>query len=170
MTVNEAHKTVMGLIGEDDFRHASGVLCGFYDMAQKQIATTVCPIEKTFEADCGVTVTLPDDLFELAGASAAYKLVDGRHIVLSGQGRATVRYHAYPADVTESTDGDAQFEVDTSVQSAIPLYAAAHAVLSDSDMRRYYAFIDAFNTVLKNAESRRAQRMHATVLRTEDMR
>ena len=170
MTVNEAHKTVKGLIGEDDFRHASGVLCGFYDIAQKQIATTVCPVEKSFTAPCGEPVPLPDDLFCVSGADAPYTLPDKRHILLTGSGSATVRYHAYPADITEDADGDTGFEIDVSVQSAIPLFAAAHAVLSDSDMRRYYAFIDAYNTVLRNAESRKNGQAHATVVRTEDMR
>lgn len=169
MTINEAHNAVMGLIGEDDFRHARGVLSGFYDMAQKQIVTTVCPIEKSFTAACGVAVTLPDDVFRLAGADRSFKRIDKDHILISGEGTATVRYHAYPADIGEQTDGDTPFEADPAVQSAIPLYAAAHAVLSDSDMRRYYAFMDAYDTVLKNASVQAERGKLAKVVRTEEM-
>ena len=48
MTINKANDLVRGLIGEDDYHHMKGVLAGFYDIAQKQIATTVSPIKRAF--------------------------------------------------------------------------------------------------------------------------
>lgn len=65
MTINKANDLVRGLIGEDDYHHMKGVLAGFYDIAQKQIATTVSPIKKSFSVTCGVQTELPGDLYRL---------------------------------------------------------------------------------------------------------
>ena len=44
MTINHAHKLVRALIGEDDFHDVEDILVSYYDIAQREIATTVAPI------------------------------------------------------------------------------------------------------------------------------
>ena len=169
MTINQANDMVRGLIGEDDYHHMKGVLAGYYDIAQKQIATTVSPIRKTFTAECGVETELPENMNRLAKADKSYRRTDENHIIAEGGGSATVQYFAYPKDITELSDGDTEFEVSREAQNAIPYFAAAYAVLSDSDMRRYYAFMDMYNNVLTNISADSDARAVMTVVRTEDM-
>ncbi len=150
MTIRQADDIVRGLIGEDDYRHMKKDLARLYDIAQRQIATTAAPIRRSFIAECGRLCRLPSDLYRLAGSDAGYRRVDDDHIILSGSGSAAVRYLAYPAQIDGNTDDDTEFEVRAEAQSAIPYFAAAYSVLSDSDMRRYYAFIDTYNNILSN--------------------
>lgn len=169
MTVNQANDMVRGLIGEDDYHHMKGVLAGYYDIAQKQIATTVSPIRKSMKADCGKLVELPQDMYRLIRADGSYRRVDEEHIIIDGAGESVIRYLAYPSDITAQSSGKTEFEVSIEAQAAIPYFAAAYAVLADSDMRRYYAFIDTYNTILSNIAAGSDAHGVITVLRTEDM-
>lgn len=169
MTINQANDLVRGLIGEDDYHHMKGVLAGYYDIAQKQIATTVSPIKKSFEAPCGVKIELPKNLYRLIKANKSYRRTDKSHIVIDGSKDAEVFYYAYPSDITELSDGETEFEVAAEAQNAIPYFAAAYAVLSDSDMRRYYAFMDMYNNVLSNIAAVNEGQPVITVVRTEDI-
>ena len=169
MTKNNPHDLLRGLIGEDDYHHMKGVLAGFYDIAQKQIATTVSPIKKSFSVTCGVQTELPGDLYRLIKSDCSFQRTDDRHIIVQGEGSAQLLYYAYPSDINELCAGDTEFEVATEAQSAIPYFAAAYAVLSDSDMRRYYAFMDMYNTILTNIAAGNDAQAVITVVKTEDM-
>ncbi len=169
MTINQVNDLVRGLIGEDDYHHMKGVLAGYYDIAQKQIATTVSPIVKSFKVLGGVVTQIPDDTYRILGANVSFKRVDEKHIIAEGDKEVTVRYYAYPSEITEMTDPETEFEVCEHAQNAIPYFAAAYAVLSDSDMRRYYAFLDMYNTILSNIVQFDEGQAVMTVVRMEDM-
>lgn len=145
MTVDDANKTVLHLIGEQDYQNAKDSFIAFYDVAQRQIATTVCPIIRRVALTEGVSV-LPQDLFRIKSVDATYTR-EGDNIITDGKGTYTLTYYAYPKALT---DGSSQFEIDPEAQSALPFYAAAQAVIADSDMRRYNAFLDSYDNVLAN--------------------
>lgn len=169
MTVKEVSRIVKRLVGEDDFHDVEDILASYYSLAQIQIATTAAPIERTFEAECGVTVALPDDLYRLIRVGGSYLRTDKRHIQVSGEGSVTVRYYAYPAPLADDCDQNYEFEIDPDAQAAIPYYAAAQTVLADSDMRRYYAFMDMYNAILANVAAAKAQASMLTVVDLEEL-
>lgn len=169
MTVKEANKTVRRLIGEDDFHDVEDILPSYYSLAQVQIATTAAPIEKVVQAPCGVTTLLPDDLYRLIGVKGSFVRIDTHHIFIDGEGSAAVRYYAYPAPIRDDCDIMTEFEVCPEAQMAIPYYAAAQTVLADSDMRRYYAFMDMYNSVLANVSAGREGKSLLTVVDLEAM-
>ena len=153
MTVGQANRLVKALVGEDDFHDVEDILASYYDIAQREIATTVSPIYRTVKVGCGVIAKLPKDLFRLISVDRGYERPDKTHIIAIGDGEATVGYYAYPAKLSDDAPQNAEFEVSDNAQSAIPYFAAAQTVLSDSDMRRYYAFMDMYNDILSNAAS-----------------
>lgn len=169
MTVKDANKTVKRLVGEDDFHDVEDILASYYSLAQIQIATTVAPIERSFEAECGVTVTLPNDLYRLISVKGSYRRTDAKHIYIDGEGYVTVRYYAYPRTLSDNCDPFYEFEVSPEAQAAIPYYAAAQTVLADSDMRRYYAFMDMYNSILTNVADSNQRASVVTVVDLEAM-
>lgn len=166
MTIGEANKIVKSLIGEDDFYYVSDVIASYYGIAQKLIATTVCPIVKSATLKCGKNVLLPDDLYRIKSISNGYVRTDRTHVDIDGEGEAKVWYYAYPANISDDTPDTYEFELDPEAQSALPFYAAAQTVLADSDMRRYNAFIDNFNNILSNIAQADAKPF-LTVVKTE---
>ena len=169
MSVKEANKTVKRLIGEDDFHDVEDILPSYYSLAEVQIATTAAPIEKVCQMPCGESVTLPDDLYRLIGVKGSFVRTDTRHIFIEGTGSVAVRYYAYPAPLKDDCDIMTEFEVCPEAQMAIPYYAAAQAVLADSDMRRYYAFMDMYNSILATVMNNRSLKSVFTVKRAEEM-
>ena len=147
MTVAEADKIVMRLVGEDDFHHVGDILKAYYGMAQKQIATTVCPIEKSTPLFAGEETELPADLYRIKRLNCDYTR-NGR--LITAKEDTVLTYYAYPADVVSD---DYEFEIDPVSHSALPFYAAAQLVLADSDMRRYTVFMDSYNFILSNIAS-----------------
>lgn len=166
MTIGEANKIVKSLIGEDDFYDVSDVIASYYGIAQRLIATTVCPIIKSVTLKCGKGVLLPEDLYRIKSISNGYVRTDKTHVDIDGEGEAKVWYYAYPTDVSDNTPDTYEFELDPEAQSALPFYAAAQTVLADSDMRRYNAFIDSFNNILSNIAQADAKPF-LTVVKTE---
>lgn len=148
MTVEEANKTVMRLVGEEDFHHVGDILRTYYSMAQKQIATTVCPIEKTMSLSAGVETELPREFYRIKRLNCDY-IRNGRFITAKED--TVITYYAYPADIVSDDD---EFEIDPEAQNALPYYAAAQLVLADSDMRRYTVFTDSYNFILSNIAAR----------------
>ncbi len=144
MTAAEANRIVMRLVGEDDFHHVGDILKTYYGMAQRQIATTVCPIEKSMPLFAGEKTRLPDEFFRIKRINCDYEK-SGLFITAAEDTRLI--YYAYPADIVSDED---EFEIDPEAQNALPFYAAAQLVLADSDMRRYTVFIDSYNFILSN--------------------
>ena len=149
MTVAQANKIVRALVGEDDFCQINDVIASYYSIAQRQIATTVCPIIRGAFVECGKKVPLPKDLFRLKSVPAGYTR-EGGYITVDGEGSVYIIYYACPAPIPDDCDGSAEFEIDAEAQSALPFYAAAQTVLADSDMRRYNAYMDSYNNILSN--------------------
>ena len=170
MTISQANKLVKKLVGEDDFHDVEDVLTSYYDLAQREIATTAAPIRKSITVKCGEEITLPGDVYRLANVSVGYRRTDMSHIIAEGDGEATVCYLAYPAKLTDDTPITAEFEVCEQAQSAIVYFAAAQTVLADSDMRRYYVFMDMFNSILSNVAQNESLSSKLTVVRTEEMK
>ena len=150
MTVAQANKIVRALIGEDDFCEIKDVIASYYSIAQRQIATTVCPIIRGAFVECGKKVPLPADLYRIKSVPASYTKEGSSYITVEGEGKVYIIYYAYPAPIPDDCDGTTEFEVDAEAQSALPFYAAAQTVLADSDMRRYYAYMDSYNNILSN--------------------
>lgn len=148
MTVAEANKTVLRLIGDDGFHHVGDILNTYYSMAQRQIATTVCPIEKSMTLEAGVETELPRELYRIKRMNCEYTR-NGRYITAKED--AVLTYFAYPADVVSESD---EFEIDPEAQTALPYYAAAQLALADSDMRRHAVFTDSYNFILSNIASK----------------
>ena len=169
MTINHAHKLVRALIGEDDFHDVEDILVSYYDIAQREIATTVAPIKKTCTIKAGEVEKLPKDVYRLINVSSAYERPDREHIKIEGDSVGIITYYAYPERLYDDTPGYTEFEVEPSAQSAIPYYAAAQVVLADSDMRRYYAFLDNFNSILANVSLAEKERATLRVVKTEEM-
>ncbi len=150
MTVAQANRIVRALIGEDDFHDIEDVIASYYSIAQKQIATTVCPIIRGAFIECGKKTELPHDLYRLKSVPASYTKEGSSHITIEGDGQVYILYYAYPKNIPDDCEGTTEFEIDAEAQSALPFYAAAQTVLADSDMRRYYAYMDSYNNILSN--------------------
>ena len=169
MTVGHANRLVRALVGEDDFHDVEDILSSYYDIAQTEIATTVAPIFKTATVPCGKKVTLPSDLFRLISVSSGYERHDKTHITVIGDGSAVIGYYAFPQKLTDDVMPSQEFEVSAHLAPAIPYFAAAQTVLADSDMRRYYAFMDMYNSVLANVSAGREGKSLLTVVDLEAM-
>lgn len=150
MTVAQANRIVRALIGEDDFHDIEDVIASYYSIAQRQIATTVCPIIRGAFIDCGKKTSLPHDLYRLKSVPASYTKEGSSHITVEGDGQVYILYYAYPKTIPDDCEGTTEFEIDAEAQSALPFYAAAQTVLADSDMRRYNAYMDSYNNILSN--------------------
>ncbi|MBQ8605427.1 MAG: hypothetical protein IJ408_01710 [Clostridia bacterium] len=169
MTINEAHRLVKALVGEDDFHDVEDVLSSYYDLAQTEIATTVCPIRKSCTLKAGKNVLLPDDLYRLIYVSESYERTDRNHITTDGGGDVVIKYFAYPKKLYDDSPETTELEVDKRAQAAIPYYAAAQTVLSDSDMRRYYAFMDMYNSILANVNASDRENSRLRIVKTEEI-
>ena len=150
MTVAQANRIVRALIGEDDFHDIEDVIASYYSIAQRQIATTVCPIIRGAFIECGKKTELPRDLYRLKSVPASYTKEGSTHITIEGDGQVYILYYAYPKNIPDDCEGTTEFEIDAEAQSALPFYAAAQTVLADSDMRRYNAYMDSYNNILSN--------------------
>ena len=170
MNINQANELVKKLVGEDDFHDVEDILASYYDIAQTMIATTVCPIEKTFELKAGVKTELPKDLYRLVNVPAGYKRVDKNNIIVNGSDNVVATYYAYPKKLYDDTPQDTEFEVEAEAQSAIAYYAAAQTVLADSDMRRYYAFMETYNGLLSNILASSKEKTVFRVVTQEEMK
>lgn len=150
----------------DEFQHK---LPSFYDYAQKQIATTVDYIENNITVSPAESVRdtdIADELLNQTG-KRLYKLrriiTDGEYEHLydnvyrlyGGQSYRMLCY-VYPDTITNDTDSEYEFEVSQEACPAIVYYAAAQTVITDTDLRPYYAFMDRYNNILQNiSEARR---------------
>lgn len=166
MTINDANRIVMKLVGEDDFHDVEDILTSYYDLAQVELATTAAPIEKSFKAESGV-VKLPDDFYRLKSIDTGYTRKDNGHIELETDG--TVKYYAYPVRLKDDTDKSTEFEISPEAQQAIPYYAAARIVLADSDMRRYYAFTELYSGIVSTIAQNNSSASVMTVVELEGM-
>ncbi len=166
MTVAQANRIVRALIGEDDFHDIEDVIASYYSIAQRQIATTVCPIIRGAFIECGRRTELPSDLYRIKSVPASYTKEGSTHITVEGEGQVYILYYAYPQNIPDDCEGTTEFEIDIEAQSALPFYAAAQTVLADSDMRRYNAYMDSYNNILSNIA---AANKHATlnIVKTE---
>ena len=95
--------------------------------------------------------------------------MDLLHIRIEGKGKVKIVYFAYPVKIYDNSPLSTEFEVAPQAQSAIPYFAAAQAVLSDSDMRRYYAFMDMFNNILTNVCASNESLSTIRVVRQEEL-
>ena len=168
MTIDQANDLVRALIGEDDYHYGADAFMSYYDIAQKQIATTVSPIKKSFTITGPQVVTMPQDMYRLTGCDKSYRKIDDTHIEVEEHGDTNIRYFAYPCDITPQTPVETSFEVSSEAQNAIPYFAAAHAVLADSDMRRYYAFMDMYNNILQNISAQDSGASILTIIELGD--
>lgn len=170
MNIEKANKLVKALVGEDDFHDVKDVLSSYYDLAQIEIATTVSPIRKSCLLKAGELVRLPEDVYRLISVSTSYERPDRNHVKIDGKEDAQIVYFAYPEKIYDNSPLNTEFEVDANTQSAIPYYAAAQVVLADSDMRRYYAFMDMYNNILANATAADKEKSVFRVVKTEEMK
>lgn len=168
MNIAQANKLVRAFIGEDDFHDVEDVLASYYDLAQTEIATSVAPIRKSITVDGG-DIRLPDDLYRLISVSASYERTDRSHISTERGGEVEIKYFAYPQKLCEHSSPETEFEVDIAAHSAIPYFAAAQTVLSDSDMRRYYAFMDTYNGILSNLTASDREKGVMRIVKMEGM-
>ena len=144
MTVAEANKTVLRLLGDDGFHHTADILNTYYSMAQRQIATTVCPIEKSMALAAGVKTLLPRELYRIKRINCDY-VKEGEYLTAGEE--TTLIYYAYPADITSESD---EFEINPEAQAALPYFVAAQLALADGDVRRHAVFTDSYNFILSN--------------------
>ncbi len=170
MTIAHANKLVRGLVGEDDFHDVQDILSSYYDLAQRQIATTAAPIIKSCFVEKGKNVALPEELYRLTKVSESYHRIDCNHIFIEGNGEAEITYYAYPKKLYDDSSEQTEFEIAKEAQMAIPYFAAAQVVLADSDMRRYYAFMDMYNGILSNISAANMENSNIRVVTAEEMR
>lgn len=169
MNLSQARDMVARLLDEetaDEFQHK---LPSFYDYAQKQIATTVDYIENNI-----IVTPLEDvrdtDISKELMTQTGKRLYKLRRIITDGEykhlydnvyrlyGGTDYRMlcYVYPDTISEETDLEYEFEVSPEAQPAIVYYAAAQTVITDTDQRPYYAFMDRYNNILQNiSEARR---------------
>lgn len=169
MNIYETNKLVAELLGEESAEEIKTALPGFYDQAQKQIATTVAPIEKVFEfvpdltreydiADVvretlGKTMYKLKRVVELDGISA--ERVYGRVYKLSEGTSYRVMCYVYPDTVNiDTNEHEYQFEVCEEAVSAIVYYAAAYIAATD-DKAMYSVCMDRYNNILQNINDSR---------------
>jgi len=169
MNINQANKYVYALIGKDDYHDIEDMLISYYNLAQTEIASTVCPILKSFSITAGTETQLPENFCRFKSIPCGFTRIDSNHIIADGDGLITIKYYAYPEPIEDGASDDTEFEIDRDAQAAIPYFAAAQAVIADSDMRRYYAFMDMYNDILTNVLSARQNGSTVTVVSMEDM-
>lgn len=167
MNISEAKTLVASLLDEetaDEFEHK---LPAFYDYAQKQIATTVDYIKKdiTLVPD----KTADTDIAELVKTRIGKRLYKLRKITSDDSfehlhdnfyrfyagGEYIISCCVYPDTIDKETPPEYEFEVSPEAQPAIVYYAAAQTVITDTDQRPYYAFMDRYNNILQNINDAR---------------
>lgn len=164
MNIYEANKLVVNLLGEESDEEIKDALPGFYDHAQKQIATTVAPIEKIFEFVPDVTkeYDIADVVKQMLGKTM-YKVnrvvfsdgtsaerVYGRVYKLLRDTSYRVMCCVYPDTVnTETDEHEYQFEICEEALPALAYYAAAYVAATD-DKGLYSVFMDRYNNILQN--------------------
>ncbi len=164
MNIYEANKMVMQLLDEETDEEFKNKLPGFYDHAQKQIATTIAPIEKTFvfvpdttnEYDIAdiVKKTISKTMYKLnrvvASDGISAERVYGRVYKLSKGIKYRVMCYVYPDTVNTDTDEhEYLFEVCEEALPALVYYAAAYVASAD-DKALYSVFMDRYNNILQN--------------------
>ena len=165
MNISEANDMVARLLDEESPEEFKNKLPGFYDHAQKQIATTVANIEGVFEfvPDTTKEYDISDVVRETIGKTM-YKLnrviaadglsaerVYGRVYKLFQGVTYRVFCYVYPDTIDLNTDEHKyQFEVREEAIPALIYYAAAHVVATESDKAPYYMFMDRYNNILQN--------------------
>ena len=157
MDISSAKKLLRSLIGDDCFLEIKDNVNSYFDVAQKQIATTVDFIKRCIEAKGPAKVCLPEGGMRIVKVVSDGKseIVDKGCVQLLDSADYKIYYYAYPATLDESTPDSYEFEVSPEAHSAIVFFAAANAVITDNDMRPYYAFNDRYNNILENiAKSR----------------
>ena len=157
MNIGQAKKMLKSLIGEDCYNDISDIVNSYFDVAQKQIATTVDFIEKTFEAAGPGEVALPPGCMRIKRVSpdGSFETAGKKRLRLLEAGDYLITYYAYPQVLDEETPDSYEFEISPEALSAIVYFAAANAVITDNDMRPYYAFSDRYNNILQNISSAR---------------
>jgi hypothetical protein len=137
------------------------------DTAQKMIAT-VKKIQRYFtveEADITITdasfieIDMPTVYYQMEKVEYDEKPVQWR---ARGRNKITVNklttfpidvfYFAYPQDITDSTLGTYEFEIDTEAQEAIPYYVAAHMLMDESNL--YATLLGIYNNMLANLDTK----------------
>ncbi len=166
MNIEQANSMVAELIDEESPADFKNKLPGFYDHAQKQIATTVAHIERVFEftpdktdeydmADV-VLKTIGKRMYKLCrvmtvDVASAPQRVYGRVFKLSAGTKYRVLCYVYPDTVGDNTDTVTyEFEIPEEAQPALVYYAAAHVVATENDKAPYYMFMDRYNNILQN--------------------
>ncbi len=157
MDISSAKKLLRSLIGDDCYQEISDIVNSYFDVAQKQIATTVDFIERSVEAKGPGTITLPENSMRIARVKSEndseFEIKSSKAVELLSDDDYTVYYYAYPTVLDDSTPDSYEFEVSPEAHSAIVFFAAANAVITDNDMRPYYAFNDRYNNILENIAS-----------------
>ena len=166
MNIRDVNTMVAGLIDEETIDEYSNKIRGYYDAAQKQIATTVDFVNAEFEMNIGEPAEIDIEKYiKINFSKRIYKLCK----ILSDKaptrvfglkynfspGMYRIFCYVYPEDITNSTPEDYEFEVSPEAQPAIAYYAAAKCVVTDSDQRPYYAFMDGYNNILQNINDSR---------------
>ncbi len=166
MTLLEANEQVFALLDEEEDENILIKLPAFYDYAQKQIATTVDHISANLKIE--VEDSSEIDLNELVKEKLGKKLFKVQKIVSDAahehvfgfiykfeKGTYRLFVYVYPDTISEETDEDYEFEISEEACPALVYYAASQVVVTDTDQRQYYAFLDRYNNVLQNISDTR---------------
>ena len=86
-------------------------------------------------------------------------MFDFKYIFSSGTHR--IFCNVYPDDITNSTPAEYTFEVSPEAQPAIVYYAAAQCMVTDTDQRPYYSFMERYNNILQNISD--SKRLNASI-------
>ena len=179
MNISEANMKVADLLDEESASEFASKLPAFYDYAQKQIATTVDPIEFDTVLELTNSDETEIDLSDWLYTKEEKKLYKIRKIITDGEYEhiygnvfkfnAGTKYrlflYIYPETINNDTDLTHEFEISPEGQSAILYYAAAQVVLTDTDTRPYYALMDRYNNILQNISDSRRENVRLSVVK-----
>lgn len=176
MNISEADNMVLGLIDEETLEEYADKIRGYYDSAQKQIATTVDFIKAEFlvEVQGRAEIDLKEyienkfsktlyRICKILPASTYTRVYDFKYILSPGAYR--VFCYVYPDNITNNTPVDYSFEVSPEAQPAIAYYAAAQCMVTDTDQRPYYAFMDRYNNILQNMSDSKRQNTSINIVK-----
>lgn len=178
MDIREADNMVIGIIEAESIDEYKSIRA-YYDAAQKQIASTVDPIEAEYmleissDTELNLKKYIQDKhskiLFrvrKILGENSYTRVFGNTYNFPKGEYR--VFCYVYPDTITDSTPVDYEFEVSLQAQAAIAYYAAAQCVVGESDQRPYYAFMDRYNNILLNINDTKKDNVSLNIVKLGD--
>ncbi len=173
MTLKEAMGKTMVLLDEvtshnltqnmEDYVYK---LYPLFDSVQRELSTLCKPIEKEVMVTAeGGQLAQPGDCYEALGLytdGLAVGYEKFGKVLFVPDGTYTLKYHAYPDEITKDTPDDYVFQIDEDAQEVM-LYGVCAGICINDEPELYNTYLDRYNTGMMNILQRLQQNATAMV-------